>query len=185
MAPPGLLVLVVGASGVGKDTLLAGARAALADRPEVVFPRREITRPAEAGGEVHVPVDRCTFAERRATGRYALSWEAHGLGYGIDAGIEAHLAAGRQVVVNVSRTILDAARRRFERVRIVHVVASTQVLRERLLARGRESAAAVEDRVARAAAIEVVGDDVVTLYNDADPTEGVCRFLAVLDQSRR
>lgn len=179
---PGLLVLVIGASGVGKDTLLNGALAALAHRRDIVFPRREITRPAEAGGEAHLPVDRRTFTERRAAGRYALAWEAHGLGYGIDLAVEADLAAGRQVVVNVSRTVLDKARRHFPRVRVVQVVASPAVVRDRLLARGREDADDVARRLARASAIPVEGDDVVTVCNDSGTAEGVQRFLAALGQ---
>ena len=46
-----MLVLVVGPSGAGKDTLLAAAREALAGDPRIRFVRRAITRPAEAGHE--------------------------------------------------------------------------------------------------------------------------------------
>ncbi|TPW05570.1 MAG: phnN,nitR, partial [Alphaproteobacteria bacterium] len=62
-ADRGVLILVVGPSGVGKDSMIEGARAALADDPDVVFVRRDITRAVDAGGEQHHAVDDETLRE--------------------------------------------------------------------------------------------------------------------------
>jgi len=174
------LVLVVGPSGVGKDTLIDGARAVLADNPSVVFARREITRPSEAGGEAHTPVDVEAFRARAAAGDYLLCWEAHGLGYGLPAVLAAELAAGRTVVANVSRTVLDEARSRFPGVRIVSVTAEPEVVAARLARRSREDVEAVARRLARADIHAVAGEDVVVLPNNGDPREGVTALVAAI-----
>jgi phosphonate metabolism protein PhnN/1,5-bisphosphokinase (PRPP-forming) len=180
MPDTGLLVLVVGPSGVGKDTLLNGAKAALATDPNVIFPQREITRAANAGGEDHVPVDQAGFLARQAAGDYALSWQAHGHGYGVSAEITQDLVAGRTVVVNVSRTVLEDAERCFDRVRVVSITASAEALARRLAARGREDEADVARRLARAEAIEVVGRDVVVVRNDGDLADAIAAMVAAL-----
>ncbi len=173
-------MLVVGPSGVGKDTLLDGARAALSGREDVLFPRREITRPPDAGGEDHVAIDETTFAQRQLVGAYALSWQAHGLGYGVPADTLKALSAGQTVVVNVSRTVLDEARLRFARVRVVSISADPEILAARLMARGREDATEVAARLARAQAIPVTGDDVVEIQNDGTMAVGIARLVAAI-----
>ncbi|MDZ4320803.1 MAG: hypothetical protein U1A07_18500, partial [Phenylobacterium sp.] len=113
-------------------------------------------------------------------GDYALAWRAHGLGYGIPVEIREDLAAGRTVVINVSRAVLDEARARFPRVRVVSLVADPQVLAQRLKARGRERGADAARRLARAEAIPVAGDDVVVVRNDGLLAEGVAGLLAAI-----
>nr|QQZ51936.1 hypothetical protein JKL49_08100 [Phenylobacterium glaciei] len=138
-----------------------------------------MTRPAEAGGEDHIPVDDAQFAAREAAGGYALTWRAHGLAYGIPAAIAEDLALDRTVVINVSRAVLDDARARFGQVRVLVVTADPEILAQRLALRGRESAEDIAQRLARAA-IPVAGEDVVEVRNDGARDEGVARFLAAL-----
>ncbi len=166
-----MLVLVVGPSGAGKDTLLEGARQAM---PEARFVRRVITRPAEAGGEDHEAVSEAAFSQRD----FALQWEAHGLRYGIPADIADDLAAGRTVVANVSRGAIAAAAARFP-VHVIEVTAPAEVLAARLAARGRESGADVAARLARTVALPD-GVRVTRVVNDGTMAEGVARFLAAV-----
>ena len=176
-AARGTLFLAVGPSGAGKDTLLDGARAVLADDPRYRFARRTITRPADAGGEAHEAVSVPAFERLSEAGAFALEWGAHDLRYGIPKAELAPLADGVGVVANVSRGIVDAARARFAPVRVVSIVVPAAVLRARLEARGREDAAAIARRLARAAAPAVTGPDVVCLQNDGTPAAGIARFL--------
>jgi phosphonate metabolism protein PhnN/1,5-bisphosphokinase (PRPP-forming) len=178
MVASGILVLVVGPSGAGKDTLMEGARQALAGDPRFVFVRREITRPAEAGGEDHVAVTAEDFAVRRA--QYALSWEAHGLGYGIPGGIAGELAVGRIVIANVSRTVIAQAAARFP-VLVMEITASPAVLAARLAARGREDAADQAGRLARRVDLPE-GVASVRVVNDGRIEEGVAAVLAALSR---
>ncbi|WP_018387180.1 phosphonate metabolism protein/1,5-bisphosphokinase (PRPP-forming) PhnN [Ancylobacter sp. FA202] len=145
---PGLLVLVVGPSGAGKDTLLAYARDKLAGRADISFARRRITRPTDAT-EDHVSLDAAAFAEGLAQGRFPLHWQANGLSYALGEEVAEDISAGRTVVANGSRAAVSEARARFARVKLVHVTAPTEMLAARIAARGRESADDVLARLKR------------------------------------
>ena len=138
-ARPGRLVLVVGPSGAGKDTLIAAAKRKFRDDPAIVFPRRVITRP-ESIGEDHIPVSRRDFVRLEGNGAFILSWQAHGLHYGVPIETMSDLRAGRIVVVNVSRDIIAQARAHWPGTHIIQVTVALDALKARLEARGRESA---------------------------------------------
>ncbi len=181
----GLLVLVVGPSGSGKDTMIAGGRRALAHESGLVFPRREITRAPGLGGEDYLAVSQATFARRRAAGKYSLDWQANDLAYGIPSTVDQELAAGRVVVVNVSRTAIETARSRYPgRVRIVLVTAPVPVLAARLRGRGREDAAEITERLARVEAYPVAGEDVATLCTDRPTGQSIASFVELLRHFR-
>jgi ribose 1,5-bisphosphokinase len=176
----GRLVLVVGPSGVGKDTLIAYCRSRLGTADGVVFPRRAITRPSGDDTEDHEVVSEEEFRRREAAGGFALHWRAHGLSYGVPAAVADDIAAGRTVVVNVSRSIIDAARQRFADIRVVHVTAAPDILARRLQSRGRESAVDMAARLGRANAVEVTGSDVVLIDNSGLAEDAGKQLLSVL-----
>lgn len=146
---PGAMIAVVGPSGAGKDSLMAYAARAYAGDDRVVFARRVITRPADAGGEDHEGVDAATFDRLERDGAFCISWRAHGLAYGIPVAVLDDLAAGRVVVVNGSRSALPHFSAAVPGLKVALVTAQPEVLAERLAARGRETRAEIEARLAR------------------------------------
>jgi ribose 1,5-bisphosphokinase len=145
----GTFVAVVGASGVGKDSLIGFARARLEASGRVVFVRRVVTRSADSGSEDHDSLDEPAFAEAEASGQFALSWAAHGLRYGLPMALEADLAAERVVVANLSRAVIPALMERYPDALVVSVTADRDIIAQRLAGRGRETAASIQKRLDR------------------------------------
>lgn len=145
----GTFVAVVGASGVGKDSLIDFARSRLPASGRVVFVRRVVTRSADSASEDHDSMDEAAFAEAETSGQFALSWAAHGLRYGLPIALEADLEAGRVVVANLSRAVIPALMERYPDALVVSVTADRDVIARRLAGRGRETAESIQRRLDR------------------------------------
>ncbi|WP_422909922.1 phosphonate metabolism protein/1,5-bisphosphokinase (PRPP-forming) PhnN [Pseudomonas sp. MAC6] len=189
----GRLIYLMGPSGSGKDSLLNAARERLAERGCVIA-RRVITRSAEAVGEDAIGVSPAEFDQQEAAGAFALSWRANGLAYGIPRQIDDWLAAGQDVLVNGSRGYLPQARERYPELLAILLQVDEAALRQRLQARGRESAEQIEARLARsryfvsaiprAAGVASVGGALAaTVAAEAPPTAAPVESTIVLDNS--
>lgn len=179
----GRLIYLMGPSGAGKDSLLQAAALPLAERGAHIV-RRVITRSAEAVGEDAEAVTPAAFAERESDGAFAMSWRANGLRYGIPRQLDAWLAQGQTVLVNGSRGYLAEARRRYPDLLAVLLKVEPEVLRQRLLARGRESLDEIEARLARNAAFaERVPGPLVELDNSAALEDCVWRLVALVESA--
>lgn len=175
----GRLIYLMGPSGAGKDSLIEAAREPLrALDCEVV--RRVITRSAESVGEDAVGVSREEFAYRKNLGDFALCWNANGLDYGIPIIIDQWLKEGREVLVNGSRGHLAEAMRRYPGLLAVLLTVKEEVLRERLLQRGRESPAEIEARLQRNglfATEQSIGETPIHLLDNSDELSTTVREL--------
>jgi ribose 1,5-bisphosphokinase len=145
----GRLFYIVGASGVGKDSLIQYARERLADDDSVLFAHRYITRAMSAKGENHIALTEREFALRERNGLFALAWRSHGFRYGVGVEIDLWIERACTVVVSGSREFLPQARARYPDISVVWVSARPQVLATRLRGRGRESGNEMIERLAR------------------------------------
>jgi ribose 1,5-bisphosphokinase len=145
---PGRLVLVVGPSGAGKDTLIGIAQAACTDLGHFVFPRRVVTREASSAEDnEHMSMEAFRLAQAR--GDFAVHWEAHGHCYGLRRTLDDEIRAGRTVIANISRTVVEAMRRLYAEVTVVSITAPPEVLAERLAMRARGSDGQLAGRLGR------------------------------------
>src|SRR5690348_10929208 len=174
---PGRLILVVGPSGAGKDTLLGLAKTACAEDRNVTFPRRVVTREASAA-EDNEALSPDAFREALAHGEFALHWEAHGHLYGLRRAIDDDIRAGRTVVINVSRTVIDAARRAYADVGVVSITAPQDVLSERIAMRARGSDGLSGQRLSHTVNETAAPD--ITILNVGRPEDHARRLVRIV-----
>jgi ribose 1,5-bisphosphokinase len=179
---PGRLILVVGPSGAGKDTLLGLATTACVDDLDIVFARRVVTREASAF-EDNEQVSHDAFHQARAKDAYAVHWEAHGHCYALPRAMDDDIRAGRTVIANVSRTVIGAMRQAYEHVVVVSITAPPQVLAERLAMRARSSDGKIEQRLGRTVNDTAAAPD-ITIVNISSAEYHARQFVRIIKGDR-
>ncbi|MGV2181651.1 phosphonate metabolism protein/1,5-bisphosphokinase (PRPP-forming) PhnN [Rhizobium rhizogenes] len=177
----GIMLVVVGPSGAGKDTLMNLAARHFVGRSDIHFVRRVITRYGDAGNEDHRSVSDADFDAMEQDGAFAVSWEAHGLKYGIPSDVEGELANGHLVVANGSRSVLHRFQAAFPKLKVINVTARREVLAERLIARGRESREDVLKRLERGSLTVQGSYDVADIDNSGTLEEAGRVIVAELE----
>ncbi len=177
----GVLLYVIGPSGCGKDSLISYARAALESDSDIVFAHRYITRPHDAGGENHVSLSEAEFNSRLARDLFCLHWRSHGMCYGIGCEINLWLAKGLTVILNGSRAYLSQASQQYPELVPLLIEVSSDILRDRLYSRGRESAADIQSRLMRAQKFKAMQHPKLLRFsNDAPLGETGPVFVALI-----
>lgn len=163
------LIYVIGPSGAGKDSVVHTLRERWSLHLPVHWARRTITRAVQPGGEPHESVTPTDFTQLLESGALAMHWQGNGLRYGVRRSELAPLEQGHCVLVTGSRAHAPVVQRVWPACTLVHISAPSDVLRQRLTARGREDQQAIASRLGRdveqdwpAETIRIVNDSTLT-----------------------
>ncbi len=146
----GVLFLVVGNSGAGKDSIISGVVNIYPSNLKKIYaPKRYITRPPSET-EKNISISPLEFKKMEKDGEYALKWHIYGLDYGIHIEIEDWLKNGHPVIINVSRTIVNEAKEKYKNVKVVFIDVPFEITYQRIKDRKRESEELLNERIERA-----------------------------------
>ena len=177
----GIFFFVVGPSGAGKDSLIDAAHAVLPS-DKFVFAQRTITRPHGSPGEDHEACTEAEFQTRLSQNGFLITWQAHGLHYGLSATLLEQMKQGRHVIANGSRAMVATLREKIPSLVVLEVSAPKNVLEKRLAARGREAPEDVARRMLRKVVDYPEGQRVIRVMNDGTLEDGIERFINAIEQ---
>lgn len=175
-----ILIYVVGPSGAGKDSLLAWLRHHWPRPGGLHVARRTITRPVQAGTEQHETVSEAEFGNLVSQGALACHWRAHGFCYGVR--VEELAPSGAECVcLSGSRQHLPVALRQWPSLQVLHVKAPADLIAQRLMLRGRDTAASVRARLSRSSGLPAMDASAVfEVCNDGPLAQAGQQVLAWL-----
>ena len=176
----GILVLVVGNSGSGKDSIISEVvKRFPSDLKEIYLTQRYITRPY-SDTEDYIAIKPEDFKKLSLQGEFVLEWHIYGLDYGVPIEIDDWLKKGHTVIVNVSRTIVKKARRMYQNILVVFIDVPFEITLKRVKKRARESGVRLEERILRARKNQDVPDADFIVDNSGELEIAVNQFLSYL-----
>lgn len=146
----GTLFLIVGNSGSGKDSIITGViKEFPSNLIQIYAPKRYITRPpSEFERSISITIK--GFKELEEKGKFALKWHIYELDYGVPIDIEKWLKKGHPVIVNVSRTVIEMARKKYKNTKVVFIEVPFEITLQRIRDRKRENEELLKKRIERA-----------------------------------
>ena len=171
----GNLVYLMGASGVGKDSIIRETERHL-PKEKFVFVRRFITR--ETGPDednIYIPLEEFDFLA--TNGAFIFFWQSNNYRYGISKKVLNDINDGKHVIINGSRRYYEKARKIYPSIEPVLITASHEARVQRLSLRGRESK---DDIQARIECRYAIPENVYTIDNSGLLEKSVNTFKSFL-----
>jgi len=178
---PGLLILVVGNSGSGKDSIMKGVKERFpSELKSLHLTQRYIPRPY-SDTEDSIDVQPADFKKLSLQGEFVLKWHIYGLDYGVPIEIDDWLKKGHPVLVNVSRSIVKKARSIYQNILVVFIDVPFEITLKRVKERARESGKRLEERILRRAKQnQDIPDADFIVDNSGDLEDAINNFLNYL-----
>ena len=173
----GVLFLIVGNSGSGKDSIISGViNKYPSNLKQLYAPKRYITRPPSKFEE-NISITPERFREMEMNGKFALKWNIYELNYGIPIEIENSLKNGHHVIINVSRTIVKQARDKYKNIRVIFISVPFEITLQRIKDRKRESDDLLKERIERARNNQKLPEADYVVDNSGDLDDAINELL--------
>lgn len=179
----GYFFYVIGASGVGKDSVMEWARKKINGNDPVIFTHRYITRSAKAGSENHVALSKEEFNLWLKRDIFALNWNSHNHFYGIGKEIFLWKDHGFNVVISGSREYLAEAGKKIKDLKVILITAKPETIKERLYKRGRENNDEIRERIKRNEHLQIYSKTMIEISNDGELEEAGAEFLKIISKT--
>jgi phosphonate metabolism protein PhnN/1,5-bisphosphokinase (PRPP-forming) len=164
------LFLIVGNSASGKDTAI---KYVLNNLNNIKKAKRYITRPKSITEE-YVSLEKNDFLKQD----YCLWWESYDKFYGVKKeDVIFHLLKGTNIILNISRDVIDQAKNLWEKNYIVEFSVAVEIIKQRLNNRKRETNEEIKKRILRAKQGINVNPEIIIDTSSEDLTIAGKKFL--------
>lgn len=167
------IILIVGASGAGKDTLLRGAKKILEDK-NINFIKRHITRKPDENEDNHY-LSEDDMKRAAKMDKFLSLWKAHGNTYAVARNM---LEDGKNII-SVSRDVIEDFEDKFENVVVINITADEYSLKQRILSRKREKN--TQERLAQMDK-KFSAKNIINFHNEGDVNENIKKFAQILEE---
>jgi len=168
------IVLIVGASGVGKDTLIKYAKHELKDDANFNFVTRYITRQPD-DNELNFYLEKKAFDTLVQQKYFTSHWTAHENYYGIPkVQIQEKIN-----IISISRSAIKDFESQFKNVLVINISIPKEELYARLKSRDRENEEEIQIRLERSYPL-IEGKQVVHFDNSDELLKSQAMFLELL-----